>query len=426
MPPHAASAPRRAMQRERADERPAPHAATRARTAPPAPTHALTATPPRRGSPAPLKRRPRRLHRLHAAEEQVELGEADDLAVVRRAGLGERRERRCPARRRRRRPRSARAARRPPRARRRPWSTTPTIVCSSAERMRLEPALPSTSSTSPSRSTIDGAIMLGIRRPAGCRWKPSGLRSSSPITLLRCMPVPGTTTPEPSPLVHVALHARPSASSTEMCVVAPRREARKRSRKPVLARARRRTPACARPARRAIASTTPRSVGGAGAAVEQRERVGEQRAAGRRRRVGQHVAVAVADPHRLALDRAIAGEIARASASRRARAASRTPRARRRRGRTARRPRARAARAHRRARGCAAPRPRAARVRPAPTARRTRASTSAGRRGSRRRRPARAFSATPSRASRAAGAASSASGIVPQRRAASQTPAGAP
>ena len=41
------------------------------------------------------------------------------------------------------------------------------------------------------------------------------------MTLLTWMPVPGTTTPEPSPLVQVTLHARPSASSTEMCVVEP-------------------------------------------------------------------------------------------------------------------------------------------------------------------------------------------------------------
>src|SRR5436189_110930 len=46
-----------------------------------------------------------------------------------------------------------------------PWSTTLTIVCRIAERMRLEPALPSTTSTSPSRSTAVGAIIEGIRRP---------------------------------------------------------------------------------------------------------------------------------------------------------------------------------------------------------------------------------------------------------------------
>ena len=33
--------------------------------------------------------------------------------------------------------------------------------------------------------------------------------------------MPGTITPEPSPFVHVTAHARPSPSSTEMCVVEP-------------------------------------------------------------------------------------------------------------------------------------------------------------------------------------------------------------
>ena len=76
--------------------------------------------------------------------------------------------------------------------------------------MRFEPALPSTSSGTPSRSTAVGAIMLGIRRPAGNMWKPSGLRSCSPSMLLRWIPVPGTTIPAPSPFEHVTLHAPPA------------------------------------------------------------------------------------------------------------------------------------------------------------------------------------------------------------------------
>src|SRR3954452_14885737 len=112
----------------------------------------------------------------------------------------------------------------------RPWSTAPTMTCRIAERIRFEPALPSTSSTSPpSPTTAVGAIIDGIRRPGGKRKKPSGLRSCSPMMLLTWMPVPGTTMPAPSPFVHVTAHARPSASITEMCVVEPRRDARKRS-----------------------------------------------------------------------------------------------------------------------------------------------------------------------------------------------------
>src|SRR5579875_2697656 len=95
------------------------------------------------------------------------------------------------------------------------------IVCRMAERIRLEPALPITSSATPSRITTVGAIMLGSRRPGGWRWKPSGLRSCSPSMLLRWIPVPGTTTPEQEPLEQVTEHAQPSLSSTEMWVVDP-------------------------------------------------------------------------------------------------------------------------------------------------------------------------------------------------------------
>jgi hypothetical protein len=54
--------------------------------------------------------------------------------------------------------------------------------------------------------------------------------------LFTCTPVPGTTTPEPSPFVQVTEHAQPSPSSTEMCVVDPSRLAMKRSRNPGSAR----------------------------------------------------------------------------------------------------------------------------------------------------------------------------------------------
>ena len=84
--------------------------------------------------------------------------------------------------------------------------------------------------------TTVGDIIDGIRRPGGAVWKPSGLRSASPMMLFMWMPVPGTTMPEPSPLVHVTEHARPAASSTEMCVVEPIREPSRRRAKPGSAR----------------------------------------------------------------------------------------------------------------------------------------------------------------------------------------------
>ena len=148
---------------------------------------------------------------------------------------------------------------------------------------------------------------------------------------------------------------------------------------------------------------------------------------GRGRRVGEDLAVAVArrSSARARSPRSRRGPRARSEPPR-----ARQPVAHRRRdvaaverlGALARR----AAAARRPARGCAAARPRAARARRAPTAPRTPASRSAGRRGSPRRRPARRSARRPSRASCAAGAASSSSGIVPQRSIASHTPAGVP
>ncbi len=69
----------------------------------------------------------------------------------------------------------------------------------------------------------------GTRRPGAIRWKPAGLRSSSPSMLLRITPVPGTSTPEPEPLEQVTLAQLPSASRTEMWVVEPSRSAAARS-----------------------------------------------------------------------------------------------------------------------------------------------------------------------------------------------------
>ena len=48
-----------------------------------------------------------------------------------------------------------------------PSAITRMIVCSTAERMRLEPPLPSPSSSSPSASTTVGDIIDGTLRPGG-------------------------------------------------------------------------------------------------------------------------------------------------------------------------------------------------------------------------------------------------------------------
>ena len=122
--------------------------------------------------------------------------------------------------------------------------------------------------------------------------------------------MPGTTTPEPSPFVQVVLHAVPAASITEMCVVEPSR------REEALEEARVRE--ALEELRRALGLRRGHRVDDAlqrrrrGPAVEQPERVREQRAARGGRRVGEDLAIAVAHLHRLALDRVVAGEVRRA------------------------------------------------------------------------------------------------------------------
>ena len=69
--------------------------------------------------------------------------------------------------------------------------------------------------------------------------------------------------PEPSPLVHVTAQARPSPSSTEMCVVEPSCEAMNSSRKPGRSRPSMNSGVRARCAS-SIAATSRPWVGGAG------------------------------------------------------------------------------------------------------------------------------------------------------------------
>ena len=201
-----------------------------------------------------------------------------------------------------------------------PCSTTRTIVCRIAERIRLEPALPRPSSISPSRRTTVGAIIEETRRPGGIRWKPSGLRSSSPSMLLRITPVPGTSTPEPEPFEQVTLAHIPSASSTEMWVVEPSRSAAARS-----------SPAGS--SRRGLQALAVQGLGevlaadGAGRShrgdqllgaaalahpLQQAEAVGDQGPARGRRRVGEHLGSAERHADRRARRRLIGGEVRRA------------------------------------------------------------------------------------------------------------------
>ena len=229
------------------------------------------------------------------------------------------------------------------------------------------------------------------------------------------MPVPGTTIPEPSPLVVVTAHAQPSASSTETCVVEPSRELMKESRKPGRAQ-------MVEELRRALGLRGLHRRHDRGrarrgpAALQQRQRVGDQQPARARRRVGEHLAAVVADAHRLARDRRVGREV---RARQRPAALAHPVRHRaadvagvERRGAVARR----AARSRRRGPDRARRRPRAARDRRRSSGRATPRSPS-------RSAPSRSHSSacvrltsTPSRASAIAGAASSPSGIAAEAR----------
>ena len=177
-----------------------------------------------------------------------------------------------------------------------------------AERMRLEPALPRTTSGSPSASTSVGAIMLGRRRPGGWRWKPSGLRSSSPSMLLRWMA--RARDHDPRALAVGAGHAaRPAVGVEDRDVRGGAQargeeavgEARVGEAGEELGRALRvRALGDLDELERARRRRDP---------VEERERVGDQDPARRGRRVGEDLAPAVGDAHRLARDHRVGGEV---------------------------------------------------------------------------------------------------------------------
>ena len=198
-----------------------------------------------------------------------------------------------------------------------------------AERIRADPDEPATSATRPSSSTSDGAIMLVSRIP-GTSLSEATLRSVSPSMLLRCTPVPGTTTPEPQPVEQVSEAAFPSASSTLMWVVqgdcegqlalaacatwpfsaaastlrtAPPRYSARSNAGVRCAFAERSAAAI-----RASEARSERAAQGR-AGGEHGERVRDQRAARGRRRVGHERAPAVRERQRAAADRPVGGEV---------------------------------------------------------------------------------------------------------------------
>ena len=198
-----------------------------------------------------------------------------------------------------------------------PCSTARTIVCRIAERIRFEPALPSPSSISPSRRTTVGAIIEGTRRPGSIRWKPSGLRSSSPSMLLRITPVPGTSTPEPEPLEQVTLAHIPSLVEDRDVGGRAEQVGGGEVEAGRVEQARLQALAVERLGELLAAG----AVGGAhrgdqllGPALlaeplEQAEAEGDQDPARGRRRVGQHLGAAERGPDRPARDRLVGGQV---------------------------------------------------------------------------------------------------------------------
>ena len=214
---------------------------------------------------------------------------------------------------------------------------------------------------------------LGTRAPGRWRWKPSGLRSSSPSMLFRWMPVPGHDDAGARAVRAGDRGARrrrrrsPRGGSSSR---AARRSRGDRGRaRPRREEARRRSRCRCRPSTNsssrarlveAITSASARGVAGPVEPLEQLERVGDQDAARRRRRVGQHLAAAEARPDRRALDDLVGGQVVarHQAAALQHPVADRRPRRRRRRGSPG--PRRRAGRAGRRARAARAARRRAA------------------------------------------------------------------
>ena len=181
----------------------------------------------------------------------------------------------------------------------------------------------------PSRGRAPGG------RRAAPRWGPScsaracparagGSRAGSGPARRACCsgacPVPGTTTPEQEPFEQVTVAQRPSASITETWVVLPRRERTSVATVSSASRARNssRKPSLPRPVeelrvagavgggdhlghhRRVVRAVQP---------LEDAERVRDQDAAGRGRRVGEHVAAAEAHARRRALLHPVAAQV---------------------------------------------------------------------------------------------------------------------
>ena len=174
--------------------------------------------------------------------------------------------------------------------------------------------------------------MLVSRRPGAVG--PPATRSYSPSMLFRWMPVPGTITPEPEPVDDESDAAVPSESTTDTWVVpagagstspgAPASIRAEAACDPLAGEQPPREPAAVQAAREALFAHARLlahhlderrdRLGAARRAVpgprEQRQAVGDQDPARRRRRIRDHLVPEIADAHRAAPGDAVVREIA--------------------------------------------------------------------------------------------------------------------
>ena len=104
-----------------------------------------------------------------------------------------------------------------------PKSTTFTMACSTAGKMRVPPGVPNAMNGLPSFRTTVGDTLLSMRLCGAMELALPGCGSNSAMVLLRIRPVPGTVTLEPNSSLMVCVMATtlPWSSATVRCVVLP-------------------------------------------------------------------------------------------------------------------------------------------------------------------------------------------------------------
>ena len=173
--------------------------------------------------------------------------------------------------------------------------------------MRFDPPLPSTSSGRPSRSTTVGDIMLGSRRPGGCWWKPKRVQILLAEHVVEVNPGAGDDDPRALAVGEVTRAGPAVARRARRCAWSTR-AGPERSRTQSTSPSRN---SGVRSRLRRLHDLDEPLGGGRDVAValEQLERVARSGSTRRRRRVGQHVAAAVAARTGSRGDDAVGGEV---------------------------------------------------------------------------------------------------------------------